>query len=79
MERLVLTEETDFLLTMTDCLRAGHCVPGVRAWFASRELSIRAFVREGMSAKALLETGDGFARQVVTRAWARRQAENASG
>jgi len=72
-ERLTLTEETDFILTMDDCRRAGHCPQGVRRWFEGMGLDFRDFLKNGRSAKALLDTGDGLALQVITRAWEHRK------
>lgn len=72
-DRLELTEETDFIVTMSDCRRAGHCPQGVRRWFENQGFDFRDFLRNGLSAKAMLDTGCGLGRQVVTRAYEHRQ------
>ena len=68
-KKLVLTEETDFVLRIEDVRRAGHCPQGIRRWFEGMGYDFRDFLKNGRSAKELLETGDGLAEQVVTRAW----------
>lgn len=70
--KLVLTDETDFTLTITDIRRTGHCPQGIRRWFEEHGYDFRDFLKNGRSAKELLETGDGLAEQVVTRVWEHR-------
>lgn len=41
------------------------CVPGARDWWARRGLDWRDFVRNGIDAETLLETGDPDAVRVV--------------
>lgn len=64
------------IITMTDCQKAGHCAPGVRRWFHTYDLDFRAFMKDGISAKGMLATGDGQGRQVVARTIKRRLLEN---
>tara|TARA_R110000796_G_scaffold41118_5_gene101505 strand:- start:800 stop:1033 length:234 start_codon:yes stop_codon:yes gene_type:complete len=71
-DKLELTEETDFILRIEDVRRAGHCPQGGRRWFEGMGYDFRDFLKNGKSAKELLETGDGLALQVVTRAWEHR-------
>lgn len=79
-EKLELTEEQDFTITITDVRRAGHCPAGIRRWFESQGYDFRDFVKNGGSAKAFLDSGDGLARKVVTHAWKQRQeTENGRG
>lgn len=67
-KRLELTEETDFTLTITHVRRAGHCPSGAKRWFIQQGFDFKAFLREGMSAKHILENGDGLAEQVIRHA-----------
>lgn len=64
------------IITLDDARAIGgrgvHCAPGIRAWFARYGLDYRAFVREGIPAHVLLDTGDAFALRVVQTALARR-------
>ena len=74
---LTLEEEDDFVVTIDD-VRRFHCARGARRWFeggnaAGISFDFRDFVRNGCSAKALLETGDALATKVVTAAWRARQ------
>lgn len=71
-EKLVLTDEIDFTLTITDIRRTGHCPQGIRHWFEDQGYDFRDFLKNGRSAKELLETGDGLAEQVITRVWGQR-------
>lgn len=64
--------ETDFLVTMDDCLKAGYCARGVRRWFGNQGLDFRAFMKAGIAASELLATGDAYANQVVERSMRRR-------
>lgn len=72
-ERFELSAEDDFILTIEDCRRAGHCPQGVRRWFEDMGFDFRDFLKNGKSAKDLLDTGDGLAYQVISRAWEHRQ------
>lgn len=67
----MITTES-LIITMDDCRKAGHCALGVRGWMAAQGFDFRQFMREGLSAKAMLDTGDGQGRQVVARTVQRR-------
>lgn len=66
---------TDHTLRITiDHVRAaGLCVNGSRAWFARHGLDFRSFLREGLTAEALLATGDAMALRVVQYARAQQR------
>ena len=50
--------------------RPGFCRSGARAFFDRHGLDWKAFVRDGIEAERLEETGDGLALALV--AWARK-------
>lgn len=68
---------TDHTLRITiDHVRAaGLCVNGSRSWFARHGLDFRSFLREGLTAEALLATGDAMALRVVQYARAQQRME----
>lgn len=67
-----MTNEYDFNVTMTDILAAGHCVAGAKSWATTNNIDWHRFIRGGVPAQELLDTGDGQALQVVTRTLAIR-------
>tara|TARA_Y100000593_G_scaffold83521_2_gene157503 strand:- start:5311 stop:5493 length:183 start_codon:yes stop_codon:yes gene_type:complete len=52
---------------MRDIVSVGHCPSGTRVWFEDRDLDFRGFLKNGIPASVLWDTGDGLARQVVGR------------
>lgn len=46
----------------------GYCVPGMVAFFKRHGLDFKDFVRNGIPASTLLETGDAMAAMVVVKA-----------
>jgi hypothetical protein len=48
--------------------QGGFCARGARAWFASHDLDWTDFVRNGIDAQRLLDTGDGLALILVEHA-----------
>lgn len=52
-------------VTITDIREAGFCAGGARRWFESYDLDFRDFVKNGISAEALLATNDSYADRVV--------------
>jgi hypothetical protein len=48
--------------------RTGFCARGARAWFERHELDWGDFVRNGIDAQRLLDTGDGLALILVEHA-----------
>lgn len=62
-------------ISITDIRSAGHCVAGARDWFVTRDLDFRAFLRDGISARDFLASGDEQAEQVVQRKLEREHLE----
>lgn len=58
----------DFIVTIADVRRAGHCAIGARDFFDEKGIDFRSFLIDGVRASVLLETGDARALQVVNRA-----------
>ena len=44
-------------ITMAELRDTGHCARGIRRWFNTHGLDFRAFMREGITADAMLATG----------------------
>ena len=65
----------DPIITINDIRKTGHCVSGIKSWFALHDLDFRSFVQSGVSASVLLATGDGLAHDVVSKV----QDRNANG
>lgn len=59
---------TERRIYIGDIQKANHCVSGARQWFRSHGLDFRAFLRDGIDAQTLLDTGDPLAVRVVSRA-----------
>jgi len=60
------------IIRIDDMRRAGHCVRGVRGWFATHGLDFRDFLENGIEADQLVATGDALAERVVKLAEERR-------
>lgn len=58
-------EPDDTVVTMADVRRARMCSRGARAFFERHGLDWDAFLREGIPARALIDTGDVLALRVV--------------
>lgn len=56
------------IITIDHVRTAGMCVNGARVWFVRHDLNFRRFLREGLDADTLLETGDAMAKRVVEHA-----------
>lgn len=55
-------------ITVTDIKKAGICLgQGARPFFAARGVEWSDFMRTGVTARWLWDTGDGYARLIVTR------------
>ena len=63
------------IITMQDMRRVGFCPSGVETFFNRQGLDYVAFLREGIAAQTLLETGSVFARKCVTAAQQARDVE----
>ncbi|PBJ83699.1 hypothetical protein CMZ84_04205 [Lysobacteraceae bacterium NML93-0399] len=57
--------------------RAGFCRAGARTWFRRHDLDWTDFVRNGISADALIRTGDALALALVD--WARQAEDSING
>ena len=57
----------DFIVTIDDVRKTGHCVRGIRRWFEAHRLDFKAFMQQGIAASVLLNTGDDLALDVVTK------------
>lgn len=60
------TENT--IVKMEHMRRLGYCSSGVRAFFQRHGLDYPGFLREGIPAERLAETGDGMALVVIEEA-----------
>jgi hypothetical protein len=57
---------TDTLvITIDDIRKTGHCTRGARRWFQHNGLSFDDFLKNGVDAQRLLDTGDALALRVV--------------
>lgn len=56
------------IVTPTDCTRAGFCGTGIMLWAKSHGFDIRDFLRNGVDAERLIETGDPFGLKAVAEA-----------
>lgn len=54
-------------VTITDIRRAGICVAGTKGWFETHNLDFRSLIKQGIPAKDLLATNDGYADLVVEK------------
>lgn len=66
------------IIKITDIRLAGHCPSGAKQWFDDMGIDFRSFLKDGIDSETLLATGDGLAKQVVSRAKQRR-GENENG
>jgi hypothetical protein len=58
-----------------DMDKLGYCARGARRWFARMGLDWAAFVRDGIDADALRETGDAMALRLVAQVMSNDQAQ----
>lgn len=56
--------------------KPGFCLSGARKWFAQNGLDFRAFIRDGIDADRLIQTGDASALRLVAHV---RDREAAGG
>lgn len=63
----------DVLITMRDIRKAGMCSRGARSFFIRHGLDWDLFLKKGVPAQAVWDTGDAMARQVVEVACGRKQ------
>ncbi len=56
------------IITVTDIKKAGICLGhGARPFFAARGIEWPEFMRNGVTARWLWDTEDGYAQMIVTR------------
>jgi len=60
--------DDDLIITMQDIRACGFCGSGARRWFAEQGLDFHAFMKNGMTATAMLATGDALGEMVVVHA-----------
>jgi hypothetical protein len=58
----------DLVITITDVRRAGYCASGAKRWFTDHGFDFRDVLKNGVSAEAMLATGDAMAERVVAGA-----------
>lgn len=68
-------EDNEERITINDVRKAGHCVSGVRTWFARHGLDFKDFIKNGISAKRFIEAGDYLAQRIVERKRAREESK----
>jgi len=57
----------DFIVTIDDLRKTGHCVVGIKRWFGANGLDFNNAVKNGIAASVLLSTGDEMAVEVVAK------------
>lgn len=65
-------EQGDFLISISDIRKSGHCSRGAKNFFETNGLDFRHFLKNGILASELSATGDAQAKQVVDRTRERR-------
>lgn len=53
-------------ITISDIRKVGFCARGARKWFPQHGIPFNEFLANGISAQALVDTGDELAIRVVT-------------
>lgn len=61
-------DDDDFLVRLSDVIKAGYCHKAAREWFWRRDLPWMEFINPGVSAKMLLAYHDALANRVVDAA-----------
>lgn len=56
---------SDFVITARDLRSKGFCAKGQKAWFESRGMDFKEFLKNGILASELLATGDAMAERAV--------------
>lgn len=57
----------DFIVTIDDLRKTGHCVVGIKRWFGANGLDFNKAVKSGIAASVLLATGDELGREAVEK------------
>lgn len=55
----------DFIVTSRALQAKGFCVSGVRAWMGGHAIDFKDFLKNGIAASRLLETGDALGVKAV--------------
>lgn len=63
-----MTEDEDFLVRMSDVIKAGYCHKAARDFLREKNLPIMQFIMPGLSAKLLLSYNHAGANRVVAAA-----------
>lgn len=69
------TETKPVTVTIDDARAAGLCTRGGRLWAERHNLDWRGFLQQGISAEALLATGDAMALRAVEQAQRRSRKQ----
>jgi len=70
-----MSETKPVTVTIDDARAAGLCTRGGRLWAERHGLDWRAFLQHGISAEALLATGDAMALRAVEQAQRRSRKQ----
>jgi len=62
----------DFIVTINDIRKTGHCTAGARRWFNANGLDFREFLKNGLPASVLEAKGDAMAAEVISKIRSRR-------
>jgi hypothetical protein len=54
-------------ITINHMAEFGYCVPGVRQWFAQRDLDFRDFCRNGLDEQVFVQADDAMALQLIAK------------
>ena len=57
----------EVIITIDDIRKAGHCARGAKNWFDQQGIDFRDFLKNGITATRMLDTGDAQGAQVVAR------------
>jgi hypothetical protein len=61
----------DFIVTVNDIRKTGHCVAGLRRWCTATGIDFKELLKSGVPASRLMATGDGLAQTVIAKIRAR--------
>lgn len=56
---------SDFIVTARALQSKGFCVSGARTWALSHNIDFKDFLKNGIAASRLIETGDALAMKAV--------------
>lgn len=61
------------IVRIGDVRAAGYCVQGARRWAESHGIDFKDFLRDGIDAEVLRQSGDGLALRLLTQIEASRE------